>query len=75
MGIMAKRKFERELPKVGTTLIGKFKGKIYKAMIVKDDNLLSGRGIRFKNKTYKSMTATATSITNNSINGWLFWRF
>ena len=72
---MAKRKNERKLPKVGTTLIGKHKGKEYKATIVKDNNLPNGRGIRFQNKTYKSMTAAATSITKNSVNGWDLWRF
>jgi hypothetical protein len=70
-----KRKIKRELPKVGTILNGKFKGKEYKAKIVKDNNFPEGRGIRFKNKTYKSMTGAAIAITKQSTNGWRFWKF
>jgi len=36
-------KIERELPPVGTTLMGKFRGTAYKARIVQDKNNTSGR--------------------------------
>jgi len=70
-----KKRIKRELPKVGINLLGRFKGKEYKATIVKDNNLPNGRGIRFNDKTFKSMTAAAKSITKQSVNGWRFWRF
>ena len=70
-----KQKIKRELPKVGTVLNGKFKGKEYKATIVQGKNLPNGKGIRYKNKTYTTMSAAAKAITKNSVNGWRFWKF
>ena len=69
-----RRKFERELPQVGTVLNGKFKGTTYKATIVKDKNISSGRGIKYDGNIYQSMTAAATAITKQSTNGWI-WKY
>ena len=70
-----RRKFERELPQVGTVLNGKYKGTTYKAKVVKDKNSRNDRGIMYNGKIYQSMTAAATAITKNSTNGWQFWKY
>lgn len=70
-----KRRIVRELPPVGTILQGKFKGKPYKAKIVKDKNSSSGKAIEYNKELYPSMTAAAKAITNQSVNGWRFWKF
>ena len=68
-------KIKRELPPVGTVLNGKFKGIPYKAKIVKDKSQTSHRAIKYDGKLYSSMTAAAKAITNQSVNGWRFWKF
>ena len=70
-----KRRIVRELPPVGTILQGKFKGKPYKAKIVKNKNSSSGKAIEYNKELYPSMTAAAKAITKNSVNGWRFWKF
>ena len=70
-----KRKIQRELPKAGTILKGKFKGVEYNAKVVNDENLPEGKGIKFNGEIYKSMTAAATAITRQPVNGWRFWKF
>lgn len=69
------RKKVRELPPVGTILHGKFKGKPYQARIVKDENSRNGKSIKYNNKLYPSMSAAAKAITNQSVNGWRFWKY
>ena len=69
------KKIKRELPAVGTVLKGKFKGKHYEARIVKDGSKESGKAIEYAGKLYPSMTAAATVITKQSVNGWRFWKF
>lgn len=70
-----KRKIVRELPPVGTVLHGKFKGKPYQAKIVKDKNSNGGKAIEYNSKLYPSMSAAAKTITNQSVNGWRFWKY
>ena len=68
-------KIDRELPKIGTILNGKFLGIKYKARIVSDKKAASGRAIKYDDKLYPSMTAAAKAITKQSVNGWRFWKF
>jgi hypothetical protein len=75
---MSKRKREkiiRELPAIGTALIGKFMGKSYQAEIVKDESSPKKRAILYKGKLFPSMTAAAIAITKQPTNGWRFWKF
>ena len=65
----------RELPAIGTILIGKFHGNLYKAKIVKSSSSPIGREIKYNNKLFPSMTAAAKAITKNPVNGWRFWKF
>ena len=64
----------RELPNVGIELIASFKGKMYRAVIIKDKAARRGKAIRIGVINYPSMTAAAMAITNNPTNGWLFWK-
>jgi hypothetical protein len=68
-------RIKRELPRVGTVLKGRFKGIPYTGKIVKDENMATGKAIRYNNNNYPSMTAAAKVITKQSINGWRFWKF
>jgi len=70
-----REKITRELPPVGTNLKGKFKRQSYSAKIVKDVTSPNGRAIRYDGKRYRSMTAAAKVITQQSVNGWRFWKF
>ena len=70
-----KMKRKRELPSIGTVLQKDYKGKLYKAKIVKDETSKSGRAIKFNGKIYKTMSASAKAITKSNVNGWLFWKF
>lgn len=66
---------ERDLPSVGTRLLGKFFGKTYSAKVVSDKTTRSGKAIEYNGVKYKSMTASAKAITKQPTNGWKFWRF
>jgi hypothetical protein len=66
---MAKRK-ERPQMKEGHTFTKVYKGKKYTMKTVKD-----GGRIRYKVSNILSNTPTAAAqrITQNSVNGWVFW--
>ena len=64
----------RVLPKVGSQLIGKFKGVMYYAEIVEDKKRKGIMLIEYKGHQYSSMTAAAEAITNQPTNGWRFWK-
>ena len=66
---------KRELPDVGTVLVAKYRGNQYEAKVVKDKNTDGGKAIEYGDKLYPSMTAAATAITINNVNGWRFWKF
>ncbi len=72
---MKRQKKIRILPNIGTVLNGKFKGKPYKARIVKDNKVLSGKAINYNGIKYYSMTSAAQAITKQPTNGWRFWKF
>ena len=55
------------LVKKRTMLFKAYKGKEYKAYLLKNGT------IRYGNKIYSSPTAAAKTITKRSINGWDFW--
>lgn len=67
-------KIVRELPAVGTILLGKFMGAPYKAKIVNDRSNSSGKAVEYSGVKYPSMTAAAKAITQQPTNGWRFWK-
>lgn len=69
-----RRKIARELPAIGTKVIGKFKGVTYTAKIVSDKISSSKKAVEYSGIKYPSMTAAAKSITKQPTNGWRFWK-
>jgi len=69
MGISAIRKVE-ELGE-GTKLVARYKGKDYRAEVVKlEDGTFK---IRHQRKDYSSPSAAGKAITGGAVNGWKFW--
>ncbi len=70
----ARAKITREMPAIGSILVGKFKGVPYRAKIVKDAGSQNGKAIEYSGAKYSSMTAAAKAITKQPTNGWRFWK-
>jgi 3-methyladenine DNA glycosylase Mpg len=68
-----RQKIARDLPALGTTFTGKFKGQTYSATIVEAEDSPTGKAVEYAAKRYTSLSAAAKAITDHSINGWLFW--
>jgi 3-methyladenine DNA glycosylase Mpg len=68
-----RQKIARDLPALGTTLTGRFKGQTYSATIVEAEDSPTGKAVEYDGKRYTSPSAAAKAITGHSINGWLFW--
>jgi hypothetical protein len=66
------KKVARELPPAGTTLQGRFRGENYSATIVEAEGLRVGRGVKFGEDIYPSLSTAARTITKQSVNGWRF---
>jgi hypothetical protein len=60
------KKRDPRLPKTGSTLTGKYKGKTYTAKVTAD-------GILYRGKTFKSVSAVGTAITGKACNGYVFF--
>jgi hypothetical protein len=69
-----RKKMARELPPVGTTLQGRFKGETRTATIVEAQDLPAGKAVEYEGGRYTSLSAAAKAITGHAINGWLFWQ-
>jgi hypothetical protein len=69
-----RKKIARELPPVGTTLQGRFKGETRTATIVEAKDLPVGKAVEYEGKRYISLSAAARAITGYPINGWRFWQ-
>ena len=52
----------------GTVLTGKFKGVVYKAMVIKG-------GFVYEEQPYNSLSAIGRKITGSQCNGWRFFKF
>jgi hypothetical protein len=68
-----RQKIARDLPALGTTLTGRFKGQTYSATIVAAEDSPTGKAVEHNGKRYTSPSAAAKAVTGHSINGWLFW--
>ena len=62
---------KRRLPPVGEQFNREFGKKQYHMTVVKTEQ---GVGYKVGNKVYTSPSAAAKAITNNSTNGWVFWK-
>ena len=64
----------RELPPVGTELVGRYRGQEASARIVKDDDRGGSPAVECRGERYRSLSSAARAITGNSVNGWRFWQ-
>jgi len=69
-----RKSIARELPAVGTTLTAKYKGQAYTAEIVEAKDLPSGRGVKYDDQVFTSLSAAGKAVTGHPTNGWAFWR-
>ena len=69
-----RKSIARELPAVGATLTAKYKGQAYTAEIVEAKDLPAGRGIKYGDQVFKSLSAAGKAVTGHPTNGWAFWR-
>ena len=64
----------RELPPVGTELVGRYRGQEVSARIVTDDDRAGAPAVECRGTRYRSLGAAARAVTGNSVNGWRFWQ-
>jgi hypothetical protein len=69
-----RKRIARELPPVGTTLQGRFKGETRTATIVEDHDLPAGRAVEYEGNRYTSLSTAAKAIGGHAVNGWRFWQ-
>jgi hypothetical protein len=64
----------RELPPVGTELVGRYRGQELSARIVADEERGGAPAVECRGNRYRSLSAAAHAMTGNSVNGWRFWQ-
>ena len=64
----------RELPPVGTELVGRYRGQELSARIVADEDRDREPAVECRGTRYRSLSAAARAVTGNSVNGWRFWQ-
>jgi len=69
------RRIERRLPPAGTVLVGRFRGEQVTAMIVEATQFPEGKAVKVGDKIFKSLSAAAQAVTQQSTNGWRFWKW
>ena len=69
-----RKSIARELPAVGTTLTAKYKGQAYTAEIVEAKELPAGRGVKYGDDIFSSLSAAGRAVTGHGVNGWVFWQ-
>lgn len=70
----ARERPARELPSVGTELVGRYRGEEITARVVADEARSGLPAVECRSTRYRSLSAAARAITGNSVNGWRFWR-
>jgi len=69
------RRIERRLPPAGTVLVGRFRGEQVTAMIVEAMQFPQGKAVKVGDNIFKSLSAAAQVTTQQSTNGWRFWKW
>ena len=64
----------RELPPVGTELVGRYHGEEISARVVADEARSGLPAVECRSTRHRSLSAAARAVTGNSVNGWRFWR-
>ena len=68
-----RKRVARELPPVGTTMTATYKGQAHTAEIVEAKDLPSGRGVKYGDQVFTSLSAAGRAVTGHGVNGWVFW--
>jgi hypothetical protein len=69
-----RKRIPRELPPVVTTLTATYRGQAHTAEIVEAKDRPAGRGVKYGDQLFASLSAAAKAVTGHSANGWVFWR-
>ena len=70
-----RNRISRELPPVGTKLVGRSRGQVYKAVVVKSLTEPKRRVVRLQDREFLSLSGAAMAVTGHATNGWVFWKF
>jgi len=69
-----RKRVARELPPVGTTMTATYKGEAHTAEIVDAKELPAGRGVKYGEEIFSSVSAAGRAVTGHATNGWKFWQ-
>ena len=69
-----RNRISRELPPIGTKLVGKSRGQVYEALIIKSSTEPKRRAVRLQDREFLSLSGAAMAVTGHAINGWVFWK-
>lgn len=70
-----RNRISRELPPVGTKLVGRSRGQVYEALVVKSSTEPKRRAVCLEDHEFLSLSGAAMAVTGHAINGWVFWKF
>lgn len=69
-----RNRISRELPPIGTRLVGKSRGQVYEALVIKSSAEPKRRAVRLQDREFLSLSGAAMAVTDHAINGWVFWK-
>jgi len=69
-----RKKIARQLPPVGITLTGRFRGQAHTAVIAEAKDRSAGRAVKYGDQLFPSLSAAGKAVTGHPTNGWAFWR-
>ncbi|MDD5511195.1 MAG: hypothetical protein PHI12_10350 [Dehalococcoidales bacterium] len=72
--IRKRNRISRELPSVGIKLVGRSKGQVYEAVIVKSSADPKRRAVSLQGREFYTLSGAAMAVTGHAVNGWLFWK-
>lgn len=67
---MPRQVLQHDVPKIGSVFEREYKGKMCRMSVVEAG---MSTGYEVSGKVFKSPTGAAKFVTNNSVNGWIFW--
>jgi hypothetical protein len=70
---MPQRKTRKQLPRVGTVLVGKSHGKQHRATVISADEPSGRVMVIVGRRQFASLSAAAKAVTGHDVNGWVFW--
>jgi hypothetical protein len=67
-----RRTVDHKWPRVGATLVAKYKGSRYRAKVVSGSD--GNPEVEYGGRRFRSMSTAAKAVTGNWVNGWKFWK-